>query len=247
MGKNKKQEKSAVIPKSLKDPILVLSTQDIDNNNKVLTVFIGIITSTYLENNWNAQKEHIKELFLADNEMCVEVKVRPQEDLTNQVNSDSLENNIYDAVTKLNSLNVDIVRIVLLGDSWSRVIDGSVKNLLIGWDHDFSSKIVQFVATSAGNDKLHYCKRLCLMKICSTIQYCHTADYNKWGNLTLTEVADDIDVLSLLMTILLHFVSIKKLKVGGIVLFVLLCGFLFLSANTMHFVNLFLYFSKLSQ
>jgi hypothetical protein len=62
MEMSNKQEKFANTPNSLRDPMYVLSAQEIDNSKKNLTVFIGIITASYPENNWNAEKEHTREL-----------------------------------------------------------------------------------------------------------------------------------------------------------------------------------------
>ena len=227
MGKSEQKSHSSTIPMSLRDPVVILSTKELDSNNRSIpTVLFGIITASYPETTWNSEKEQIKQLFSIDNEMCVEVKARPQEASANKVNSDILETNTIAAIKKLNSLNVEIVRIVLLGDSWSKPVDEAVENLLKGWDQDLCKKNVQLLVTIANNSKLEYCKRLCLMKVCGTVQYCHTTDYNKLGNITLTKSIDDVDLFKLFIALLIAITSSGKVQVFAIVLLVLLssCG-----------------------
>jgi hypothetical protein len=87
------------------------------------------------------------------------------------------------ALTLLNKGNSQFVRIVRMGLGSSIAVFESMENLLQGWKQDIQNKNVQFVTVgeSSDLDNFDYCKWLCLKRLCNSLEFYSTMDYNSMG------------------------------------------------------------------
>jgi len=148
------------------------------------TVFVGEVDNVRFTNDkWITEMERMKILFqITDTERCHEMKIRVAADET--VNQKQVLDETFKAVAAVNSANVEFLRIVLLGTTRAESLDEFLIFLVDKWNISLENKQVQVIAYGDSEDylNLRFCKRLCMQKICHSVQYYFTLDYDTYGN-----------------------------------------------------------------
>jgi len=171
----------AHIPVSLRDPVLEMSAQ-VAYTGDLLTVFIGIVNNVYTEQMWSSHAQSLAALFGIAQPFIIEIKVRAKKGEM-MVDDVQLGVDVTAAIEAINSTQVDKIRIVGMGISSAPAMNMALESLVRGWKIPWDQKKVQFVALgeSAERSYLHFCKMLCLKKLCVGIQFYMTMDYNLFG------------------------------------------------------------------
>jgi hypothetical protein len=175
----------AHIPVSLRDPVLTMMTDTAFVGN-IPTIFVGIVDQDYTESMWTNHSGRISHLFGIDQPQFVrEIKVRNRGE--NQIDAKQLELDVNAAIELLNINVVPTIRIVGLGIHGASAVYEELESLVRGWNLSWEEKKVQFVALGDSQESvyLNFCKAVCLKKICRTIQFYSTMDYNRFGFLEL--------------------------------------------------------------
>ena len=174
----------ADIPFVVRDPGLLMSGQAISTEPGIPTIFIGIVDDkAYTNKMWTSDVTRIGALVKVDRELIGEIKVHPRQEASNQVDADTLHVPLANALNRLNQWNKDTIRIVSLGKGSSDIMFDSFKGLVAGWNQN--NKQIQFVTAgdTADRDFLEFCKWLCMKKMCHSILYYDTLDYDIMGML----------------------------------------------------------------
>ena len=116
------------------------------------------------------------------------IKIPPQGE--NLIDGSILEQQMTTAIDAINEINVQEIRIVGMGVSGALGVFQALESLVRGWNLSWEHKKVQFVALGDSKDRvyLNFCKRLCLKKICATVHFYLTMDYNNFGYLDLDRI-----------------------------------------------------------
>jgi hypothetical protein len=175
----------AHIPASLRDPVLVLTSEPA-YTGELPTVFVGIVDGDYTEEIWNCHADRLASLFNITNpNVILQIKIRNRGN--NTIDGVQLGRDMTAAIEKINGNPVDAIRIVGMGLHSAIAVHQALESLVRGWNVPCDQKKVQFVALgdSAQSDYLNLCKSFCLKKLCSTLQFYTTMDYNDFGFLDL--------------------------------------------------------------
>jgi hypothetical protein len=174
----------AHIPLALRDPGIFMSSRDMATPPDVPTVFVGIINNDFNEETWNNCIDALRKLFNITKHYG-EIKVLPSRDESSIVDSNTLGPSMTSALTAVNTGVFEGVglRIVRIGPNSSLSVFEALESLLKGWRQDFDKKHIQFVTTgdSGDNENFNFCKWICIMRLCNTIEFYNTMDYNTYG------------------------------------------------------------------
>jgi len=175
----------AHIPVSLRDPVLKMSADSAIIGN-IPTIFVGVVDEQYTDAMWTKHAERLSHLFGIDDPTCIaEIKVKNRGPRT--IDGEQLGRDMTAAINVMNSLEASAIRIVGMGIHSALGVHDALESLVRGWNLPWEQKMVQFVALgdSREGDYLNFCKALCLKKLCGSIQFYKTMDYNNFGFLDL--------------------------------------------------------------
>ena len=162
------------IPAQLTDPVIVMNFGNPSTGN-ISTIFFGMVDALYTDEVWGRDRSRIAHLFgITDQDCSVDIKVHDEDQLVPVVRT---------AIDKLNQLpQFTVLRIVAIGANKPTFAD-AMKTLIHGWAIPSANKQIQFVAVGESPDffYLNFCRDLCLRKICQSLEYYNTMDYNQFG------------------------------------------------------------------
>jgi len=185
------QDGTGYIPMAIRAPGLKMSASSVKIDMDVPTIFIGVINKNYTEDMWETDAGKMCKLFsCAFNVACL-MKIPSVSEDELDIDSNSLDQTMERALQFINSKQVNCVRIVRIGSGASISINEALQSLIEGWNPpppkkpEILQKTVIFV--TCGDSKycstLQFCKTLCLLGKCNTLEYYDTLDYNSYGYL----------------------------------------------------------------
>lgn len=169
------------VPISLRAPCVTMSWSDPLTGNQA-SIFVGIVDDTYTNEMWNRDVTRLRTLFgITDDSSVGELMVAS---IANKmVDSEKLKSDMFSAMELINRSQIQQLRIVGLGVGSSPAVTDALESLLRGWNTPEDCRHVQFIALgeSADYHYLNFCKSLSLKKLCKSLQYYNTMDYNDYG------------------------------------------------------------------